>query len=235
MHDHWLLFRSLLQPWTRHVARRVIAGRRRSSDPTSGRFTRLDTDRIVSAAWMGAADLSAHLPSQPTVGSRINVRLACLTLAFFRALVDYGVARVYAIDLTADITWSFYKKWGALRRFLKREDPLGNFKSFSLEDVVPLSFPFNPPRYLAHGFPTPEGSVSKWSDVPSLSFFDRTTRRTSVSVRGAIWTTHGRSDRSKAYAGEDASEGFRLLHVPFGTAWQIDANAMDDQLQPCSS
>ena len=159
MHDHWLVFRFLLQPWTRHVARRVIVGRRRSSDPTSGRFTRLDADRMVCAAWMGAADLSVHLPSQPTVGTRFNVRLACLTLAFFRALVDYGVARVYAIELTADMTWSFYKKWGALRRFLKKGDPLGNFKRLSLGDVVPLSFPFNPPGYVAHWFPTPEGSV----------------------------------------------------------------------------
>jgi hypothetical protein len=68
--------------------------------------------------------------------------------------MEYGIARTYAIELTSDLTWSFYKKWGALRRFLKRGDPLGDFKGLSLGDVVPLSFPFNPPGYMARWSPT---------------------------------------------------------------------------------
>ena len=96
------------------------------------------------------------LPGQPTLGFRLNVRLACLTLAFFRAFMEYGVARNCAIEFTADLTWSFYEKWGALRRFLRRGDPLGNFKSLSLGDIVPLSFPFDPPGYMA-----------RWSSAPA--------------------------------------------------------------------
>jgi hypothetical protein len=136
-----------------------MVGRQRSSDPASGRFTPADIDRVVSQAWVEFGDLSKDLPSQPTAGSRLNIRLACLTLAFFRALIEYGVARAYAIELTADLTWSFYRKWGALRRFLRRGNPLGNFEGLSPGYVVPLPFPFNPPGYAAHWSPTPEAPI----------------------------------------------------------------------------
>jgi len=147
------LFRGLLQPWSRQAARRVIVGRPRSSDPASGRFTRPDVDYLVSRTWLTFTDLSVDLPNQSTPSSRLNVRLACLTLAFFRALIEYGIARGHAIELTADLTWSLYKTWGSLRRSLKRGD-LGDLKRLSLVDVVPLSVPFNPPGAFACGSPT---------------------------------------------------------------------------------
>jgi len=147
------LFRGLLQPWSRHAARRVIVGRPRSSDPASGRFTRPDVDQLVSRTWLTFKDISVDLPNQPTPSSRLKVRLACLTLAFFRALIASGVAHACAIELTAELTGSFYKTWGTLRRSLKRGD-LGDLKRLSLVDVVPLSVPFNPPGTFASGSPT---------------------------------------------------------------------------------
>lgn len=150
------LFQALLTPWTRRVARRVIIGGPRSSEAADGRFMRSDVDRIVRTAWRTFADLSADLPRQPTVHSRLNVRLACLIC---RALIEQGVVRAYAIEITADLTWSFYREWGVLRRFVKRGDSLGNFDSLSVGDIVPLSFPFNPPGYMGRWFPTPEPRV----------------------------------------------------------------------------
>ena len=108
------------------------------------------------------------LPGQPTFGFRLNVRLACLTLAFFRAFMDYGVARTCAIEFTADLTWSFYKKWGAVRRFLRRGDRLGNFESLSLGDIVPLSIPFNPPRNMAGWSPNPARAQSAYGAASGL-------------------------------------------------------------------
>lgn len=161
MRDRWSLLRGLLGLWTRQAARRLIVGRQRSSDPASGRFTRSDVDRVVSRAWVTFADLSVDLPGQPTPGSRLNVRLACLTLAFFRALMEYGVARAYAIELTADLTGSFYREWGVLRRFVETRDPLEHLDSLSVGDIVPLSFPFNPPDYTGRLFPTPEAWLER--------------------------------------------------------------------------
>lgn len=154
MPERWSLFRIVLQPWTRKAAQRVIVGRQRSSDPASGRFTRSDVDRLVNKAWSAFADLAADLPGQPTAGAHLNARLACLTLAFFRAFIGYGVAGAYAIELTADLTWSFYTKWGAIRRFFKKGDPLGNLRHPSLEYSVALPLPFNPPISPARWAPT---------------------------------------------------------------------------------
>ena len=161
MRDRWSLFRGLLGLWTRQAGRRLIVGRQRSSDPASGRFTRSDIDRVVSRAWVTFADLSVDFPSQPTVGSRLNVRLACLTLAFFRALMEYGVACPYAIELTADLTGSFYRKWGALRRFVETRGALENFHSRSVGDIVPLSFPLEPPDYIRRLFPAREARLER--------------------------------------------------------------------------
>lgn len=108
-----------------------------------------------------SADLSMDLPSQPTPGSRLNVRLACLTLAFFRALIEYGVARAYAIELTADLTGSLCRKWQALRRFVEIRTPLRNLDSLSVGDIVPLSFPFSPLGYIGPLFPSPEPRLER--------------------------------------------------------------------------
>ena len=91
------------------------------------------------------ADLSADLPRHLMVGTWLNVHLACLTLAFFRALTEYRVNRAYAIELTADLTWSFYRRWRVLRRFVGKGDPRANRV---VGDVVPLSFPLDSTGYL---------------------------------------------------------------------------------------
>lgn len=159
MRDRWSLFRGLLGPLTRQAARRVIVGRQMSSDPASGRFTQSDVDHVVSRAWVTFADLFADLPRQATVASRLNVRLACLTLAFFRALLEYDIGHAYAIELTAGVIWSFYWKRGVLGRIVETRD--ADFDSLSVGDIVPVSSPLNPPGYMGRLFPTPEARLER--------------------------------------------------------------------------
>ena len=173
MPDRWSLFRGLLGPWARHAARRVIVGRQRSAEPASERFARSDVDRIVSRAGVGSADLLRDLDSQTLVGSRSNVRLACLTLAFFRALTEYGVDRTYAIELTADLSRSSNGKW-AFGRFVEIGDVFRGFSVLSVGDVMPPSFPFNPPGRAGLPSLTPEARLecddrhaSRWTSVRS--------------------------------------------------------------------
>ena len=62
MFNRWLLFRGLLQPWSRQAARRRPTMTRRFSDPTGGRFTRFGC--LVSlrynsiAVWVGLIALA---------------------------------------------------------------------------------------------------------------------------------------------------------------------------------
>jgi hypothetical protein len=50
-----------------------------------------------------------NLPPEPTVGSRMNVRLACFTMLFFKALMETGIDGAYAIELVADAVWRVYR------------------------------------------------------------------------------------------------------------------------------
>lgn len=160
------IFRAFLKPWTRRVARCVIAGRHRSLDQTSGRFTLAEVDRLNSEAWRTFSELAMHLPDQSIVRSRLNIRLACLTLAFFRALMHHGVDRAYAIELT-DLTWSVYGKWGAIRSLMSRGNPRRRLKDLALSDVVPFSFD-SPDRFTTSEAQLENHQAFRWNteDTP---------------------------------------------------------------------
>ena len=103
----------LLRSWIAHEGRNTLTGRgRRRSDRAAGRFTRGDIDQLVRGAWAKGADQRAALPEEPTLGSRQNVVLAALTLALLNQLTQSGVARDYAIELTGDVCWRIYRRWG---------------------------------------------------------------------------------------------------------------------------
>ena len=55
----------------------------------------------MKTAWVDYAERAGKLPPEPTVGSRMNVRLACFTMSFFNALLASGTEREYAIELVA--------------------------------------------------------------------------------------------------------------------------------------
>jgi hypothetical protein len=57
-------------------------------------------DDLLKRAWVDYAARSKKLLLEPTFGSRMTVRLACFTIAFFDALLAVGTERDYAINLT---------------------------------------------------------------------------------------------------------------------------------------
>ncbi len=109
------------RPVARIAARRAITGRNRSrTEPTSGRFTRSQIAQIVDVAFSRFEEHVPGLPSEPTVGSRQNVMLAALTLSFLEAPEQDGIERRYAIELTGDVCWRFYRQWGYVTRAATR-------------------------------------------------------------------------------------------------------------------
>ncbi len=146
------------RPWARLAARTAIVGRCRSrTDPTRGRFTRADLRRLLEATWAKFDCLAPDLPREPTMGSRQNVALACLTLAMFQALLDEGVERDYAVELVGDACWKVYAQWGQLPRLVARlasRDPVERMRTSV--DLF-LRFPFNPPGYRYEDRTEPEG------------------------------------------------------------------------------
>ncbi len=92
--------RIIYRPLAARAARQALVGRDRvRQSPDRGRFTRADVDGLLKTAWNHYAERLGDLPAEPTMGSRMNVRLACFTMCFFNAALAAGVERAYAIEL----------------------------------------------------------------------------------------------------------------------------------------
>ncbi len=143
------LFTLIFKPVLKKAARHALVGRRRDNlHPDKNRFTRADADQILRDAWLSFARMEPEIPPEPTVGSRMAVRLADLTVATFQVLMEKGVAREYAIQLVSDINWGVYgrsvKPPGILAAAVTRD------RVRRMRIVVNLMmgvFPFNPPGY----------------------------------------------------------------------------------------
>jgi ubiquinone biosynthesis protein len=154
----------VLKRWVRWAAKSAIVGRNRSrSDPADGRFTSADVDRAVDAAWANFARLSPCLPREPTIGSRQNVALACLTLAMLQALLAEGIEREYAIELIGDACWKVYKQWGQIARLIAWLITRDSAKRMRISVNMFLSYPFNRPGYRYADVPEPRGrALDMW-------------------------------------------------------------------------
>jgi ubiquinone biosynthesis protein len=149
---------ALLRPWVRWAARSAIAGRNRSrGDPTAGRFTRKDVDRLLRAAWENFDCLSPQLPREPTLGSRQNVMLACLTLSMLQALLAQCIERGYAIELIGDACWKVYAQWGQIPRLISRASTHDPVKRMRMSVDMFLRYPFNRPGYRYSDVAEPRG------------------------------------------------------------------------------
>jgi len=147
-----------MKPVVRRVAGRAIAGRNRSrTDPTAGRFTRSQVSRIVNHGFARFDRRVPDLPSEPTLGSRQNVLLAALTLSFLEALEADEIERGYAIELTADVCWCFYRQWGQGTRAVTRLITRDPVRRLRLSVNAFLTFPFGRPGYRFNDVPEADG------------------------------------------------------------------------------
>jgi hypothetical protein len=153
--------KGVFRPIGAWAARRALVGRNRSRRaPQLGRFTRADVGRLLVDAWRRYDAQAPHLPVQPTVGSRMNIKLACLTTSLFQALLEDGVERAYAVELAADVTWKVYEQWGRLAQLRSRMRPPTEAALAARvrpDGTVALAFPFNAPGYIARHVPNQQG------------------------------------------------------------------------------
>lgn len=106
-----------------------------------------EVNSFVREAWRRVEQMAPNLPKEKTFGSRMNVKLACLSYSMLAVLLARGVERQYAIELIADASWNVYRKWAVLPKFFARfltGDPAERMK-ICVNTL--LRFPFNPPGY----------------------------------------------------------------------------------------
>lgn len=154
-------FEGLVRPVVAYAARRALVGRpRRRGHLDQGRFTRDDVARVLDAAWSEFHEVAGTLPDQPTIGARMNVRLAALTVAAYKALRAEHVARDDAVELVGDITWQVYGPANRLIGF--GTAAIGRDPDARMRRRVRLlmeHFPFNPPGYEVEWGSHPHGQT----------------------------------------------------------------------------
>ena len=148
-------------------------------------------DTLLKTAWGDYAERIVKLPPEPTVGSRMNVKLACFTMSFFNALLGIGTERTYAIELVADAAWRVYRLWSSIALGLARVTP-GKATSLAFAVAnhgdphgrVSLSFPFNAPGYLIEPVLVDHGTAFDVVRCPIADYFRG---ETAIDLCSASW------------------------------------------------
>lgn len=175
MNTNPFFFKLVFKPLTGWAARRALVGSNRSPhEPEKGRFTEADVKSLFDQSWHRFDELVPDVSQEPTVGSRMNVQLAALTLAMLHTLMGAGVERKYAIELIRDVCWNVYQYWGRVGKLIRL------FGHSRLEDMSkrvyqdgswPMSFPFNPPGYRARYVATQGGLGFNVIRCPVAEYF----------------------------------------------------------------
>lgn len=215
----------IYRPLASRAARQVLVGRTRArQSPERGRFTRADVDDLLKAAWVRYAEVVGKLPPEPTIGSRMNVRLACFTMSFFDALLAIDINREYAIELVADAAWKVYRLLSVITFELAH---LRTGKTTSLafavagrgdlhQADVSLRFPFNAPEYLIETVPADVGTAFDVVRCPIADYFRAAG---AIDLCSASWCnldyalaemTHEKLVRTKTLVRGDDRCDFRL-------------------------
>lgn len=164
---------------SRRCLRRALGGRPIDPEaPQRGRFTRHQVDGVAERAFEGFDDLVgyAELDEMERRGNRLNVRLAVLTVALYRALLDAGVPRGHACDLVADAGWGLYEMSArplvAAARFRSRD------QQRRINTVIRwlLRFPFSAPGrpgYEVEVWEDSDAIYTDWTWCPPQAFVRR--------------------------------------------------------------
>lgn len=174
-----LVPRFVLRRLVRRAAHQILAGRlAQRDDPRRGRFLRRDVDELLAQAWrnLDAMLPEAELERLPTRGNRQNVFLAALTLAAYRAFLDAGIQRDYAMELFADVGWKLYERSVALPRWVARLATRDPQRRLELTLRALLAVPFSRPGrpgYEARVWSEPGAFCTHWTHCPPYAFVRR--------------------------------------------------------------
>jgi hypothetical protein len=146
------------KPFARVAACRAIVGRSRSrTDATAGRFTHQEVTRFVDDAFDRFERGIPDLRGEPTIGARQNIMLAALTLSLLETIEGAGVERGYAIELTGDTCWRFYRHWGRATKALTSLISRDSARRVRLSVDAFLTYPFGRPGYRFEDVPEANG------------------------------------------------------------------------------
>ncbi len=168
------LVRVIYRPVAKEAVLEALTGRNRDRhNPSRSRFTRAEVKAVLKRAWQRYEGLAPHVPREPKFGNRMNVQLACLSLALFQVLLGYDLKRKYAIELVGDVTWKVYRRWAGLPYWIAgmiTHDPLERMR---IPIRMFMRFPFTQPGYQFEFLPDPDRVALDILRCPVAEYFDK--------------------------------------------------------------
>ncbi len=153
-----VLVKLIFCPFIKRAACSGLVGRNKDRRrPEQGRFTRAEVDALIDRVWLRYDRLGPTVPPEPRFGNRMNMALACLTLACFQDLLKVGIERAYAVELIGDVAWKIYEKWGRLPNWVARTMSGDPARRMQISVNMFLRFPFTPPGYVFERLPSGDG------------------------------------------------------------------------------
>lgn len=166
-------FKVFARPITSWAARRALVGRNRArGDMSQGKLTSVDIDQIIEQVWQRFDQIAPEIPTEPTLGANMLVRLAALTMLIYQSLREMDIEQGYAIELVGDAVWKIYEKAvkvvAGLTRYPHRDGlPLIRQRV----ELFMKKFPFNPPAYQVRWYPDGEAVAFDVLHCPVASYF----------------------------------------------------------------
>lgn len=168
-----LIYRRL----SRIALRQVFEGRmRRPGHPNQGRFLGSDVETVHENTWSKVGELlpEARLEKLPNWGNRHNVFLAVLTVAFYQALLDFGIDREYAMELFADVGWKLYIRFLGLPMAITRLRTSDPQQRMNIVLRMFLRFPFSAPGRPGYELKAVNAGddrfITDWTYCPPFAF-----------------------------------------------------------------
>jgi ubiquinone biosynthesis protein len=157
--------------------------------------------------------------------------LAALTLSLMEVLEESGVERDYAIELTGDTCWRFYRHWGRITKTvtsLASRDPTRRLR---MSVNAFLTYPFGRPGYRFNDVPEADGRSLNMVRCPVADYLGK---RDAADLCAGSWCNldyalaemwDARLERSSTLvAGADCCD-FRFHALP-ATGEQAPANSL---------
>jgi hypothetical protein len=139
----------LILKWVlRSAASQILMGRMiEHGRPERGRFLKHDVDSILKTILQNVDEImpKSNIQSFPTLGNRQNAFLAILTIAAYRALLDFGIERNYAIELFSDLGWKIYTKFITIPRLAAQMITRDPQRQINLILRMMMVYPFSAP------------------------------------------------------------------------------------------
>ncbi len=112
---------------------------------------RQGVETVRAEIWRRFESGSGSLPDQGSAGASIMVRVAALTVALYRVLLEEGLPRRKAQELTAEVSWRVIRRLAAVSwegaKPARGRDPMGRVRHLM---HLLMRFPYGEPGYTTH-------------------------------------------------------------------------------------